>query len=45
MNISSKIVIGANAVVTRDFSEVDIAIAGVPAQKVSNTGRSALEAN
>lgn len=45
VNISSKIVIGANAVVTRDFSEVDIAIAGVPAQKVRNTGRSALEAN
>lgn len=36
IKIANDIAIGANAVVTKDFEESGITIAGVPAQKVSN---------
>lgn len=38
-HIAENIAIGANAVVNRSFEERDIAIAGVPAKKISNNGR------
>ena len=37
--IAPNVAIGANAVVNRDVVEENIAVAGVPAQKVSNGGR------
>ncbi len=37
--IADYIAIGAGAVVTKSFEEANIAIAGVPARKVSNNGR------
>ena len=37
--IAQHIAIGANAVVNKSFSETNIAIAGVPAKKISNNGR------
>lgn len=40
VTIADNVAIGANAVVNKDISEEDIAIAGVPARKVSNNGRS-----
>lgn len=39
IHIANGIAIGANAVVTKDFGEPDITIAGVPAKKVSNGGK------
>lgn len=39
INIASNVAIGANAVVNKDVNEEDIAVAGVPAHKVSNGGR------
>ena len=40
VELANNIVVGANAVVNRSFDEPDIAIAGTPARKVSNNGRS-----
>lgn len=37
--IADGIAIGANAVVNKSFEEPEIAIAGVPAKKISNNGR------
>lgn len=37
--ISDGVAIGANAVVNKDVLEPNIAIAGVPAKKISNNGR------
>lgn len=39
IKIADGIVIGANAVVNKSFEEKQIAIAGVPAKKISNHGR------
>lgn len=39
-HIARNVAIGANAVVTKDVNEEDIAVAGVPAKKVSNGGSS-----
>ena len=41
VKIANNIAIGANAVVNKSFDEEDIAIAGVPAKKISNKGRTA----
>ena len=38
VHLADGIAVGANAVVTKDFFEPDIAIAGVPAKKISNNG-------
>lgn len=38
INIANGIAIGANAVVNKSFDEENIAIAGVPAKKISNNG-------
>lgn len=38
VTIANNIAIGANAVVNKSFIEENIAIAGVPAKKVSNNG-------
>jgi serine O-acetyltransferase len=38
VHVADGIAIGANAVVTKDFLEPDIAIAGVPAKKISDNG-------
>jgi len=40
VSIADGIAIGANAVVNKDFTEKNIAIAGVPAKKISNNGSS-----
>ena len=37
--VADGIAIGAGAVVNKSFEEKDIAIAGVPARKISNNGR------
>lgn len=37
-HIADGVAIGANAVVNRDVLEPDIAVAGVPAKKISNNG-------
>lgn len=39
VTLADHIAIGANAVVNRSFEEEDIAIAGVPAKKISDHGR------
>ena len=39
VHIANNVAIGANAVVTHDVSEENIAVAGVPARKVSEHGR------
>ena len=39
--IADSVAVGANAVVNKDVTEEDIAVAGVPARKVSDRGRSA----
>ena len=39
IHIADGIAIGANAVVNKSFGEPSIAIAGVPAKKISNNGR------
>ncbi len=41
ITVAKNVAIGANAVVNRDVLEEDIAIAGVPAKKISNNGRTA----
>jgi len=40
VEIANNVAIGANAVVTKDIPEEDIAVAGVPARKISDNGRS-----
>lgn len=45
VHIADDIAIGANAVVNKSFDEVDITIAGVPARKISNVGRSSWNFN
>ncbi len=37
--LADNIAVGANAFVNKSFDESDIAIAGVPAKKISNNGR------
>lgn len=39
VRLGNGIAVGANAVVTKSFTEDNIAIAGVPAKKISNNGR------
>lgn len=39
VRVAKNVAIGANAVVTRDIDEEDIAVAGIPARKVSANGR------
>lgn len=36
--IADDVVIGANAVVTKDIAEPGITVAGIPAKKISNCG-------
>ena len=43
IQIASGIIIGANAVVTKSFTEENICIAGVPARKISDMGRFDIE--
>ncbi len=43
IKIGSGIMIGANAVVNKDFLEDNICIAGVPAKKISEKGRFEIE--
>lgn len=40
-SLADHIAVGGNALVNKTFCESDIAIAGVPAKKISNNGRSA----
>ena len=39
VHVSDYVAIGANAVVNKDVLESDVAVAGVPAKKISNNGR------
>lgn len=39
VRLADNIAVGANAVVNKSFAEENIAIAGVPAKKISNNGR------
>lgn len=39
ISIADGVAIGANAVVTKSVEETNIAVAGVPAHKVSNNGK------
>lgn len=41
ITIANNVAIGANAVVNKSIIEEDIAVAGVPAKKISNNGQSA----
>lgn len=41
VKIADNVAIGANAVVNKDVTEENVAVAGVPAKKVSNNGRAA----
>lgn len=43
IQIASGIIIGANAVVTKSFTEENICIAGIPARKISDMGRFDIE--
>lgn len=45
IEIGSGIIIGANSVVTKSFTEENICIAGVPARKISDMGRFEVENN
>ncbi|SJZ81613.1 serine O-acetyltransferase [Globicatella sulfidifaciens] len=45
IKIAKNIAIGANAVVNKTFLEENIAIAGVPAKKISDNGRVAWSKN
>lgn len=38
VHLANHIAVGANAVVNKDFLEENIAIAGMPAKKISNNG-------
>ncbi len=42
-HVADGVAVGANAVVNKDVLEPNIAVAGVPAKKISNNGRSAWE--
>lgn len=39
VQVACNVVVGANAVINKDILENDIAVAGVPAHKISNNGR------
>ena len=39
ITLADGIAVGANALVNKSFQESDIAIAGVPAKKISNNGK------
>lgn len=39
VRLADNIAVGANAVVNKSFAEENVAIAGVPAKKISNNGR------
>ena len=39
IHVADNVAIGANAVVTKDITEPNIAVGGVPAKKISNNGR------
>ncbi|MBQ7329957.1 MAG: hypothetical protein IJX01_08660 [Oscillospiraceae bacterium] len=41
IHVADYVAIGANAVVNKDVTEANIAVAGVPAKKISNNGRKA----
>jgi len=43
IEVGSGIIIGANSVVTKSFTEQNICIAGVPARKISDKGRFEVE--
>ena len=43
IDIASGIIIGANAVVNKSFTEENICIAGIPARKISDKGRFEIE--
>ena len=43
VRIAKNVAIGANSVVVKDVLEANIAVAGIPAKKVSNSGRLAWE--
>lgn len=45
IRVAKNVAIGANAVVNRDVIEENIAVAGVPAKKISNNGRLAWNKN
>lgn len=45
VQIADYVAIGANAVVNKDVTEPNIAVAGVPAKKISNNGRKAWNKN
>lgn len=38
VNLADNIIVGANAVVTKSFNELNIVIAGIPARKISDKG-------
>ena len=38
VNLADNIIVGANAVVTISFNELNIVIAGIPARKISDKG-------
>ena len=40
VHIAKNVAVGANAVVNKNIEEEDIAVAGVPAKKISNKSRS-----
>jgi serine O-acetyltransferase len=40
VSVADGVAVGANAVVTKSVDERDIAVAGIPAHKVSNNGKS-----
>lgn len=39
ISLANNIIVGANAVVNKSFEEENIAIAGIPAKKISENGR------
>ncbi len=45
ITIASGVAIGANAVVNKDMLESNVAIAGVPAKKISNNGKESWNKN
>ena len=43
IEVASGIIIGANSVVTKSFLDENICIAGIPAKKISDSGRLEIE--
>lgn len=43
VHVADNVVVGVNSVVTHDITEEDIAVAGAPAKKVSNNGRTSCQ--